>query len=364
MNECSQRARRPKDGSETYFSKLVTPVSQEDSTIADLIDQRQKFGDFGSVTLDAVSIRAGPCQNQSSKVLRSVKRRFLGLRAALGLENSSKGHRDSSQPAQDPMEASTHVVQEGQVETGPFQVVLDQPMDHRLARSQNKNEDVIQCDDGRLQPMKSDVIKAREQEDSWAQSLSIQADGSQGSPQGRPSMQYTQPPQGAPPDVQLPTSVPNARALEIESKQDTLTMQSSSSNTITSPEDFKTSFQIVIHLPQDSNAQRVSVLDTGAGLDVINPKVVESLKLEKERYQGEPIHPLGGIYEPEWQVTFDWHVAHRFTTYTTTFAVLDDKHSGDFDVLLGKESIHKIGFWKKNNSVWQLPTDDEGRPIR
>ncbi|KAI4133309.1 MAG: hypothetical protein LQ341_006177, partial [Variospora aurantia] len=197
--------------------------------------------------------------------------------------------------------------------------------------------------------MKSDVVKAREQEDSWAQSLSNQADGSQGSPQGHPSMQYTQPPQGAPPDAQLPTSAPNRQALEIENKQHTVTMQSSSSSTITCSEDFKTSFQMVIHLPHDRNAQRVSVLDTGAGLDVISPKVVESLKLEKEKYQGVPVYPLGGFYQPEWQVTYDWHIAGRFTTYTTTFAVLDDKHSGDFDVLLGKESIHKIGFWKKDN---------------
>ncbi|KAL8645573.1 MAG: hypothetical protein Q9210_006632 [Variospora velana] len=262
------------------------------------------------------------------------------------------------------MEASTHVVEEGQAETGLIQVLLGQPMNHSLARGQDKTQDVVQYDGGGLQPMKSDVVKAREQEDSWAQSSSKQADGSQGSPQGHLSMHYTHPPQRAPLDGQLPTSAPNMQAIEIESKQDILTMQNSSSNTITSSEEFKTSFQIVIHLPDDGNAQRVSVLDTGAGLDVINPNVVESLKLKKDRYQGEPIRPLGGFYEPEWQVTFDWHIARFRTTYTTTFAVLDDKHSGDFDVLLGKESIQKIGFWKKDNSVWQLPTDDEGRPIR
>ncbi|KAL8932494.1 MAG: hypothetical protein Q9211_006281 [Gyalolechia sp. 1 TL-2023] len=66
----------------------------------------------------------------------------------------------------------------------------------------------------------------------------------------------------------------------------------------------------------------------------------------------------GGYFEPETQVTVEWHISERHKTYKTTFAVLDEKHSGDFDILLGHRTIETVGFYLKNVSVWMLPAKD------
>ncbi len=136
------------------------------------------------------------------------------------------------------------------------------------------------------------------------------------------------------------------------------------SDTVVHPggRDFKRTFRMVIHLSGDGIAQRVSCLDTGADLDVISHRVVESLGLQQDRYQGAAIYPLGGFYEPERQVTFDWHVAGYRQTYTSTLAVLDARHSGDFDVLLGRRTIQEIGFYMTNDKVWMLSSDNEAQP--
>ncbi|KAL8917788.1 MAG: hypothetical protein Q9172_005690 [Xanthocarpia lactea] len=122
------------------------------------------------------------------------------------------------------------------------------------------------------------------------------------------------------------------------------------------PTKWKRSFHMVIHLPNDDNAQRVTCLDTGADIDVISIHVVNSLGLAKEPYNGPALKPIGGTYTPQWQVTFDWHVADRTRTYTSTFAVLDEDHSGDFDVLLGKVTVGKYDFYVVNSNVWFATT--------
>lgn len=121
-------------------------------------------------------------------------------------------------------------------------------------------------------------------------------------------------------------------------------------------------FHMVIHLANDDNAQRVTCVDTGADVDVISIHVVNSLGLDKERYQGPSLKPIGGIYVPQWQVTFDWHVAKFKRTYTSTFAVLDEAHSGDFDILLGRVSVENIGFYYMNGNVWFNSTNEEEVP--
>lgn len=178
------------------------------------------------------------------------------------------------------------------------------------------------------------------------------------------SNSYSQPP------MQSQTNTPaTALALQTLESSDVQegppVTEGPSSNTVVQPggRDFKTTFRMVIHLAGDEIAQRVSCLDTGADLDVINHRVVESLRLQRDRYQGAAIYPLGGFYEPEWQVTFDWHVAGFRQTYTSTLAVLDDRHSGDFDVLLGRMTIQKIGFYMTNDRVWMLSTDNEAQPL-
>ncbi|KAL8723948.1 MAG: hypothetical protein Q9181_007062 [Wetmoreana brouardii] len=134
---------------------------------------------------------------------------------------------------------------------------------------------------------------------------------------------------------------------------------STDANTQPQGRKFKRAFRMAIHMANDEIAQRLTCLDTGADVDVISIDVVESLRLRKERYRGPPLKPLGSSYVPEWQVTFDWHVANFHKTYTSTFAVLDDRHSSDFDVLLGRVSVEGIGFYEVNDKVWFHTTYSE-----
>ncbi|KAL8657648.1 MAG: hypothetical protein Q9226_001710 [Calogaya cf. arnoldii] len=136
-------------------------------------------------------------------------------------------------------------------------------------------------------------------------------------------------------------------------------------NGVTSPSEppkcrkWKRTFHMVIHLANGDNATRVTCLDTGAAIDVISIDVVNKLRLAKEKYQGPPLKPIAGTYLPQWQVTFDWHVAKFQKTYTSTFAVLDEDHSADFDILLGKKTVEDIVFYRVNEEVWFVPTNDE-----
>ncbi|KAL8840381.1 MAG: hypothetical protein Q9176_003874 [Flavoplaca citrina] len=134
---------------------------------------------------------------------------------------------------------------------------------------------------------------------------------------------------------------------------------------------WKRTFLMVLHLAKEGDATRVTCLDTGADINVISIDVVNSLQLAKEPYQGPALKPIGGTYLPEWQVRFDWHVAHRTKTYTSIFAVLDKDHSADFDILLGKGTVEDVGFYKVNSRVWfnatvdeaELTTGNDGTPL-
>ncbi|KAL8957876.1 MAG: hypothetical protein Q9193_004961 [Seirophora villosa] len=156
-------------------------------------------------------------------------------------------------------------------------------------------------------------------------------------------MQVGQRPQRELSDTPLTTPAPNMQALGT---------QISSSNSIGSLQALQTSFRIVIHLPDESIAQRICCVDTVSEVNVISPDVVEELKLEKVEYQGASIQVFGGFFFPDWQVTFDWHVAGFYKTYTTTFIVLDKQHSRNLEVVLGKSTTQKIGFYEKNINVW------------
>ncbi|CAL8583728.1 hypothetical protein XPA_009347 [Xanthoria parietina] len=121
----------------------------------------------------------------------------------------------------------------------------------------------------------------------------------------------------------------------------------------------KRTFLMVIHLVGDNHAQRVSCLDTGSDVDVISMHVVNSLGLTKEKYHGSSLNTILGTYDPQWQVTFDWHIAKFQRTYTNTFVVFDEANSEDFDILLGRFTIHERQFWKKNPNVWFHKSNDE-----
>ncbi|KAL8840377.1 MAG: hypothetical protein Q9176_003870 [Flavoplaca citrina] len=115
------------------------------------------------------------------------------------------------------------------------------------------------------------------------------------------------------------------------------------------------SFRMIIHLPNERIGQRLACLDTCSEVDLVSHQVVDSLHLETEKYTGVAIKPLGpatNIYKPERKAKIEWHVAKFHKTYTTVFAVLDTAHSEEFDILLGLETINKIGFIKKNRDIW------------
>ncbi|KAI4219097.1 MAG: hypothetical protein L6R36_008565 [Xanthoria steineri] len=118
-------------------------------------------------------------------------------------------------------------------------------------------------------------------------------------------------------------------------------------------------FHMVIYLTNETNAQRVACLDTGSDVDVISIHVVNSLGLKREPYLGPPLTTIGSTYPPQWQVTFDWRVARFHRTYTTTFLVLDEKHSGDFDILLGRVTVEDKQFYHMNDKVWFNKRNDE-----
>lgn len=115
---------------------------------------------------------------------------------------------------------------------------------------------------------------------------------------------------------------------------------------------FKKQFRMAIHQPRQRF--RVCCLDTGSDIDVISLDVVEDLGLKKDAWEGGKIKPLGEPFTPVWKVTFDWHIAGFYKTYSTTFVVLDKNHSREFDVLLGHETIEKIGFYLSNGNVWMI----------
>ncbi|KAL8917294.1 MAG: hypothetical protein Q9172_005920 [Xanthocarpia lactea] len=114
---------------------------------------------------------------------------------------------------------------------------------------------------------------------------------------------------------------------------------------------FERVFYMIIHL-NDHTAQRVTCLDTESDLDVMSHQVVVDLGLQPEKYTGAQVKPLGGSYAPEGQITLDWHVLGFLETYTTTFAIFNDQYSEGFDILLGRHTIKKIGFYQKDGDVW------------
>ncbi|KAL8936838.1 MAG: hypothetical protein Q9216_004723 [Gyalolechia sp. 2 TL-2023] len=145
------------------------------------------------------------------------------------------------------------------------------------------------------------------------------------------------------------------KTLETASSKESPLVKSSSSG---EGRTFKRTFHMVIHLQNGESALRVGCLDTMAEVDAVSHQVVESLVLKKNEYFGPAVKPLGGYFEPKSQVTVDWHISGFHKTYTTTFVVLDEKHSGDFDVLLGHKTIEEIGFYEKNGRVWMLSAND------
>ena len=163
-----------------------------------------------------------------------------------------------------------------------------------------------------------------------------------------------------------PVAMPVAVGVQTLSAPEQGTTGQPSSSSDPSPQGwFERTFSIIIHA-KEQNAQRVTCLDTGADLDVISHRVVEDLGLQTVKYEGDAVKPLGGSYQPERQITLSWHVLNFPKTYTTTFAVFDEKYSKDFDVLLGCFTINKIRLYRKAPNMWfsAMEGDDLNVPPR
>ena len=126
------------------------------------------------------------------------------------------------------------------------------------------------------------------------------------------------------------------------------------------PSSFRTTFKMVLYMQGDQTLTRMVQLDTGSSVELLSQLVILDLGKDLEPYEGqvirldggEPIRPLG-------KVTLDWHVMGKAKTYKTTFLVLDAESSNDFDVVLSRDTIGRIGFYKIDDNVWVL--SQEGR---
>ena len=113
-------------------------------------------------------------------------------------------------------------------------------------------------------------------------------------------------------------------------------------------------FRMVIHLPNEQN-ERIARLSTNTDENIVSHRVIASLHLQTDMYTEEAIRlgPLAtNSYKPERKITIELNIVGNPTKYTTTFAVLDEEYSDQFDVLLGLKTIRKIGFYKKNCEIW------------
>ncbi|KAL8649045.1 MAG: hypothetical protein Q9226_005742 [Calogaya cf. arnoldii] len=115
---------------------------------------------------------------------------------------------------------------------------------------------------------------------------------------------------------------------------------------------FARCFYMTLRSPGSTTGTRVALLNTGADLNVISEQTVNHLGLIKERYKGEPISIGIFALKPQGQTTFDWYVEGFHNTYTSTFVILDEAGSADFDVIIGRHTIERIGFYQRNPAVW------------
>ncbi|KAL8670728.1 MAG: hypothetical protein Q9168_004755 [Polycauliona sp. 1 TL-2023] len=112
-----------------------------------------------------------------------------------------------------------------------------------------------------------------------------------------------------------------------------------------------TDFIMVIQGPT-GEMQHVAGLDSGSAENLISRRTALAAGLSLEPYPGPPLIAVGGSsIRPVGRVTFGWCVSNYDTWYSTTFAVLEDGHCRDFNILLSKEEIVKRRFYIRNRDV-------------
>ncbi|KAL8885129.1 MAG: hypothetical protein Q9192_006700 [Flavoplaca navasiana] len=112
------------------------------------------------------------------------------------------------------------------------------------------------------------------------------------------------------------------------------------------------SFIMVIQGPTGTT-QHVAGLDSGSSENLISQRSAIDSGLVSEPYEGPLLDAIGVSIRPVGRVTLKWCVSNRDNVwYTTNFAVLDDSHCKDFNILLSKEEIGKRQFYIRNRGVF------------
>ncbi|KAL9630426.1 MAG: hypothetical protein Q9204_004727 [Flavoplaca sp. TL-2023a] len=112
------------------------------------------------------------------------------------------------------------------------------------------------------------------------------------------------------------------------------------------------SFIMVIQGPTETT-QHVAGLDSGSSENLISQRSAIDSGLISRPYEGPLLDGIGVSIRPVGQVTLKWCVSNRDNVwYTTNFAVLDDGHCKDFNILLSKEEIGKRRFYIRNRGVF------------
>ncbi|KAL8879094.1 MAG: hypothetical protein Q9198_003228 [Flavoplaca austrocitrina] len=112
------------------------------------------------------------------------------------------------------------------------------------------------------------------------------------------------------------------------------------------------SFIMVIQGPTGTT-QHVAGLDSGSSENLISQRTAVDSGLVSEPYDGPLLDGIGGSIRPVGRVTLKWCVSNRDNVwYNTNFAVLDDGHCKDFNILLSKEEIGKRRFYLRNRGVF------------
>ncbi|KAL8843852.1 MAG: hypothetical protein Q9176_001814 [Flavoplaca citrina] len=112
------------------------------------------------------------------------------------------------------------------------------------------------------------------------------------------------------------------------------------------------SFIMVIQGPTGTT-QHVAGLDSGSSENLISQRSAIASGLVSRPYEGPLLDGIGVSIRPVGRVTLKWCVSNRDNVwYTTNFAVLDDGHCKDFNILLSKEEIGKRRFYLRNRGVF------------
>ncbi|KAL9610452.1 MAG: hypothetical protein Q9167_004850 [Letrouitia subvulpina] len=114
--------------------------------------------------------------------------------------------------------------------------------------------------------------------------------------------------------------------------------------------EFELNFKIVLH-GLHGEAVRIASIDTDSHANMISNELAKSLAYQIKPTSIQSI-TLGSALNPLGETIVQWSVWGKSKRYSSTFLVLDDKDLRDIDVLIGKETVSKIGLFKIDPRVF------------